>query len=153
MRVLMGVIQSKDGVFYVRRKVPRKLEEATARVLGNGRSRSSWLKRSLKTKDQREANIRAKHVLIEFDTILAKAEASLRSTPLRSSLSDQEIERIAAYHYASMLDEDDRFRHEGPASEQLFQSVSKQLVEAGIPVSSPFIVGNAPAYGLSDREM
>ena len=134
--------------------MPKKLEEATARVLANGRSRSSWLKRSLRTKDQREANIRAKHVLIEFDSILARAEASLRAVPpLRTNLSDQEIERIADYHYAAILDEDDEFRHNGPASEQLFQSVTKQLCEAGIPSSTAFKVGSVPAYGLSDREM
>jgi hypothetical protein len=96
--------------------VPKELEEATARVLATGRPRASWLKRSLNTKDQREANIRAKLVLIEFDNILAKAEASLRSAPLRSDLSDQEIDRIADYHFASMLDEDDELRRDGPAS-------------------------------------
>ena len=75
MRVLMGVIRSKDGVYYARRKVPKKLEEAAAEVVGAARPRLSWLKRSLRTKDQREANIRAKPILIEFDNIIARAEA------------------------------------------------------------------------------
>jgi hypothetical protein len=153
MRVLMGVIKSRHGIFYARRKVPKKLEAATAQLLATGRARVSWLKRSLKTKDKREANIRAKPVLIEFDNILAKAEALLRPAPSRSDLSDHEIERLAHYYYASLLSEDDDFRQDGPASEALFQSVAKQLSDAGIPFSTPFRIGGVPAYGLSDRQM
>jgi hypothetical protein len=51
----------------VRKKVPKQLEQATAEVLDNGKSRQVFLKRSVDTKDLREANIRAKPVLIEFD--------------------------------------------------------------------------------------
>ena len=61
-------------------------------------------KRSLHTKDLREANIKAKPVLIEFDRILAKAAAIAKDVPLVRELS--EIERLAAYQYASMLEED-----------------------------------------------
>ena len=71
MRVIMGVLKSKHGVYYVRKKVPAKLERAVSTVLGVPRSRVSWLKRSLHTKDPREANIKAKPVLIEFDCVLA----------------------------------------------------------------------------------
>jgi hypothetical protein len=60
---------------YVRKKVPKWLERPTAEVLGNGKSRQVFLKRSLDTKDLRDANIRAKPVLIKFDRMLAQAEA------------------------------------------------------------------------------
>jgi uncharacterized protein DUF6538 len=63
----MGVIRSKQGVYYARKKVPPKLEAAVSTVLGASRPRLSWLKKSLHTKEQREANIRAKPVLMEFD--------------------------------------------------------------------------------------
>jgi hypothetical protein len=64
----------------------------------------SWLKRSLRTKDPREANIKAKPVLMEFDRVLAKAASFLRDVPLRTQLSEREIERMAAYQFAFMLE-------------------------------------------------
>jgi hypothetical protein len=63
---------------------------------------------SLGTKDKREANLRAKPVLMEFDRILARAEALLSQTPLRSTLSRVEVERMAETHYAALLAEDDK---------------------------------------------
>ena len=93
-------------------------------------------------------------MLIEFDTTLAKAEALLRDVPLRSDLSDQEIGRIADYHYASMLAEDDEWRQDGPQAEELFQSISKKLRGWGRPVfATSFKIEQPSPYGLSDREM
>lgn len=62
----MGLIKSQHGVYIARKKVPKGLEEAVAKILDTGKTRQSWLKRSLGTKDPREANIRAKPVLIVF---------------------------------------------------------------------------------------
>ena len=149
----MGVLKSKHGVYYVRKKVPAKLEQAVSTVLGVPRSRVSWLKRSLRTKDLREANIRAKPVLMEFDRILASAAGLLQDAPLRTDLSEVEIERIADYQYASMLEEDEEVRRDGTGSEELFQNITKQLREAGVPSRSAFRSGTRPAFGLSDREM
>ena len=49
------------------KKVPPKLEKAVSGVLEASRPRVSWLQKSLHTKDLREANVRAKPVLTEFD--------------------------------------------------------------------------------------
>jgi hypothetical protein len=111
----MGVLKSKHGVYYVRKKVPDKLAEAVSSVIGSSRRRVSWLKRSLHTKDLREANIKAKPALIEFDNILARADALLTQVPVRADMSEHEIEKLAAYHYASLLDEDEEVRREGTA--------------------------------------
>ena len=153
MRVIMGVLKSKDGVYYVRKKVPAKLEEAVSRVLGAPRQRVSWLKRSLRTKDLREANIRAKPALIEFDRTLARAAALLDDLPKRNNLSDAEIERIADYHYATILGEDEDVRRDGTGSEELYQSVAKQLAEAGVAAEAHFAANPRPTFGLSNREM
>ena len=153
MRVIMGVLKSKHGVYYVRKKVPPKLEEAVSRVLETSRPRVAWLKRSLRTKDPREANIKAKPVLMEFDGIVARAATLLRQRPLVTQLSEIEIERLAAYQYASMLEEDDEVRRDGTGSEELFQAVTKQLEDAGVPFSTPFATTGKPTFGLSDREM
>jgi integrase len=153
MRVIMGVWKSKHGVYYVRKKVPAKLEGAVSTVLGLPRPRVSWLKRSLHTKDPREANIKAKPVLIEFDRVLARAADQLLDTPPTASLSEIEIERLAAYQYASLLEEDEALRRDGTGSEDLFQATAKQLREAGVAFSMGFQPGSGPACGLSDREM
>jgi hypothetical protein len=69
-------------------------------VLGVSKQRQSWLKKSLGTKDLREANIRAKPVLMEFDRTLARAEALIAERPVRASLAPAEIARMAELHYA-----------------------------------------------------
>ncbi len=75
------------------------------------------LKRSLRTKEPREANIRAKLVLAEFDRIIGKAKALIaaRSTPTikRTNLNDTEIARVAEHVYASELMFDERVRFGG----------------------------------------
>jgi hypothetical protein len=74
-------------------------------VLDNGKPRQMWLKRSLGTKDLREANVRAKAVLMTFDQIIARASALASERPLRTTLTDVEIKRIAEYLYAHELHE------------------------------------------------
>ena len=72
------------------------LEQATAEFLANGKSRQVFLKRTLDTKDLREANIRAKPVLIEFDRILAQADALTVQRPMRTALEKREIAKSPA---------------------------------------------------------
>src|SRR5215475_3794570 len=100
MRAMSGVSKNRHGVYYVRKKVPKQLEQATAEVLGNDKPRQVFLKRSLDTKDLREANIRAKPVLIEFDWTLAQAEALTVQRPMRTTLGKREIDQITSYFYA-----------------------------------------------------
>jgi integrase len=152
MRAMNGVSKNRHGVYYVRKKVPKQLEQATAEVLGNGKPRQVFLKRSLDTKGLREANIRAKPVLIEFDRILARAEALTVQRPMRTTLEKREIERITNYFFADQLAIDDEDRREG-GSEQLFQGVARQLSAAGVGYTTAYQVGDPPKVGLSDREM
>jgi hypothetical protein len=68
--ILMGVIKDRHGTYCARKTVPEKppgLQAAVARLLDNGKGLQKHLKRSLGTKDLREANIRAKPVLAEFE--------------------------------------------------------------------------------------
>ena len=89
----------------------------------------SWLKKSLRTKDAREANIKAKPVLMAFDSVLARAAGLLLNTPTRTHLSEREIERMAQYQFASMLEED-----EGTGSEELFQSIGGSFRKQASPL-------------------
>jgi len=87
----MGLIKNEHGVYHVRRKVPKALEEATATVMGVSKTRVSWLKETLGTKDEKQAKVRAKPVMMKFDGILAKAEALLVEHPVRTELTEAEI--------------------------------------------------------------
>jgi integrase len=147
-----GVAKNRHGVYYVRKKVPKRLEQPTAEFLGNGKSRQIFLKRTLDTKDLREANIRAKPVLMEFDRILAQAEALTVQRIMRATLEQREIEQITNYFFAHQLAIDDENRRDG-GSEQLFQSVAPQLSAAGVEYTTADQVGDPPTLGLSDREM
>ena len=99
MRVGMGLIKNEHGVFHVRRKVPKALEVATARAMGVPKERVSWLKETLGTKDEKQAKVLAKPVMMKFDRILAQAEALLVEHPVRTELTEAEIKRIADYYY------------------------------------------------------
>jgi hypothetical protein len=59
----MGLIKNEHGVYHVRRKVPKALEAATATVMGVPKERVSWLKETLKTKDEKRAKVLAKPVV------------------------------------------------------------------------------------------
>ena len=152
MPISMSVIQNEHGVFVVRKKVPKKLEEVTAVVTGASKPRIAFLQRSLRTKDKREARRLAPPVLMEFERVLAEAEALLMERPLRSELDSREIERIASFFYISELAADEEGRREG-GSEASFQDIARQLDEAGIEYQTPYAIGSVPKFGLSDREM
>jgi hypothetical protein len=118
MSFWMGLNRNRHGTYEARKKVPAHLEEAVARVLGNGKPKQVWLKRSLGTKDHSEAKRRVKAVQIEFDRILERAKEVLAERPLRDTLSDAEIKLIADYHYAETLHTDDEETREGTGRDE-----------------------------------
>jgi integrase len=138
MRALMGVIADRHGTYYARRKVPKRVQEAVVLVLGNGKTKQTWLKKSLGTKDLKEANVRAKPVLMQFDQIIAQAEAQLKERPIRTSISDTEIKRIAEYAYAHELAADEELREDGLGDDPMAAEIHRQLTEAGVEFNSPF---------------
>jgi hypothetical protein len=84
MRVIMGVIKSKDGVYYLRKKAPAKLEETLSTVLIHSTNPQYSERRGCRglkghcVPDPRRANILAEPVLMEFDCVLARHGASKR---------------------------------------------------------------------------
>jgi integrase len=145
MRALMGLIKDRHGTYYARHKVPERLQEAVARILDNGKARQVWLKKSLGTKVVAQANVRAKPVQIEFDRLLAKAEAQLKERPLRSSLAHVEIKRIADFFLASALAVDEKRRITGKGDDLLFVSVDARCAMEALALE--------PGRGLSPRTM
>jgi hypothetical protein len=67
--------------------------------------------------------------MMEFDRILAQAEALLVEHPVRTKLTEAEIKQIADYFYANHLGADQELREEGIGSDPVFASVHRQLVE------------------------
>lgn len=108
------LIQNSALVWCVQRKVPERLQAAVARYIGSKRPKQVYLKKSLGTKDRREATRRAAHALAGIDRILKGAEALTLKPKAkanrRTSLSDTEIKRMAEYVYAKTLAWDDRFK-------------------------------------------
>ncbi len=153
MRAMRDLIKDRHGTWNAQRRVPPRLQEAVARVLGNGKAKQVFLKKSLGTKDLREANVAAKHVLAGFDRTLGEAEALLRERPVKDTLTPAQIKRVAESYYASILESDEEERREGTGSEAVFQSIAKQLTAAGVEFRTPFDVGSLPEAGLSDREV
>ena len=123
-------------------------------MLDNGKPRQTWLKRSLGTKDRSEANRRVKVVQIEFDRTLERAKGLLVERPIRDSLSDAEIKRIAEYHFAELLHFDEEQTREGTGRDALMQSIASQLDAAGVQYTMgvPFS-RNPPEHGLSDADV
>ena len=79
----------------------------------SARARRARARQSLGTKDPHEAKRRAVAVLADFNKTLDQAEALLLELPLRTSLSQSEIDRIAEFYYASVLAGDEEFTSEG----------------------------------------
>ena len=152
VRIGMGLIKNEHGVYHVRRKVPKHLEEATARVTGAAKARQPWLKQSLRTKDEKRARVLSKPIMMEFDRIIAKAEALAVELPVRTNLTEGEVRQISDYFYALQLCDDEELRAEGIGDDPLFADIHRQLTEAGIEFTSPFMVEKSGS-GLSDRMM
>ena len=150
VRVGMGLIKNEHDVYHVRRKVPKSLEEATARVTGVPKERVSWLKETLGTKDEKQAKIRAKPVMMKFDGILARAEALLVEHPVRTSLTEAEIKRISDYCYAYELSADEELRAEGIGDDPLFASIPPMLALRTSNLDSPF-AAKEESPAISDR--
>jgi hypothetical protein len=155
MYVGMGLRKNEHGVFVVRIPVPKHLQEPIARVLSNGKDRQAYLQKSTGTKDKTEAKRIAVDVLAGFRKTLDEAEALLAERPLRTSLSQAEIDRIAEFYYATVLAADEDFTTEGhQADEDLVRSVARQLADAGIEYDMPApLDAQRPPYGLTNRQV
>jgi integrase len=143
MRAMMGLIKNRHGTYYAQKMVPARLQDAVAQVLGNGKAKQVWLKKSLGTKVVGEANVRAKPVQMEFDRIIARAEAQLKERPLRTSLSAVEIKRMAEYYYANKLASHDEYLRIAPEEERALRQLDPEVTWAD-PV---------PAFGLSRSQV
>lgn len=109
----MGLFKNRHAVYFAQKRVPEELQCAVAEVLQTGRPRQVFLKRSLNTKDPREARVRAMSVLLEFDHILGMAAKRAATAPVKRELSEREIALVADYVYARELADHEEWRAGG----------------------------------------
>jgi hypothetical protein len=150
MHSMPYLIQNSALVWCVQRKVPERLQAAVARILGGKKATQVYLKKSLATKDRREATRRAPHALADIDRTLREAEALVKQpTPkaaLRAKLTDTEIKRMAEYVYAKALALDERFRF-GRDEFKRMEAEHIQLGGHAMPWATPYDA--LPKHGLS----
>lgn len=158
MRSMPYLIKHPSGVFYAQRKVPEHLQATVPLVLKNGKTRQVFLKRSLGTKDKKQANISIKPVLIDFDRIIREAEALERSKPpMRTTLTAAEITRMAEYVYAKELQDDERIRVGGRDEYARIRKAARKEAEASGKDPDQIVplwrYENLPKYGLSADQL
>jgi hypothetical protein len=139
MHSMPYLIKNPAGTWCVQRKVPEKLQAAVARILGGKKPAQVYLKKSLATKDRREATRRAPHALADIDRTLREA-AALTTRPeakavLRSTLTDTEIKRMAEYVYAKALAWDERTRY---GRDEMKRMEAEHIGLEGRPLSGPW---------------
>src|SRR6267378_1218027 len=155
MHSMPYLIKNPAGTWCVQRKVPERLQAAVARVLGGKKAAQAYLKKSLGTKDHREATRRAIHALADVDRILKQAEALItQPTPkaaLRATLNDAEIKRMAEYIYAKTLAWDERTRY---GRDGLKRMEAEHLRLEGRPLGPwAFPYETLPEHGLSPAQL
>jgi integrase len=150
------LIKNPAGTWCVQRKVPEKLQAAVARILGGKKPAQVYLKKSLATKDRREATRRAPHALADIDRTLREA-AALTARPkakavLRSTLTDTEIKRMAEYVYANALAWDERTRY---GRDEMKRMEAEHIRLEGRPLSAPWAhpYETLPQHGLSPAQL
>jgi integrase len=156
MHSMPYLIQNSALVWCVQRKVPERLQAAVARILGGKKPTQVYLKKSLATKDRREATRRAPHALADIDRTLREAEALVErpasKAALRANLTETEIKRMAEYVYAKALAWDERTRY---GRDELKRMEAEHIRLEGRPFSGPwaFPYENLPAQGLSPAQL
>jgi hypothetical protein len=156
MRALMGLIKDRHGTYCAQQRVPKGLQEAVARVLGNGKRKQVFLKRSLGTKVLREANVRAKPVLMGFDRIIRRATEILaeKQAPKllkRTSLNPAEIARMIDYFYADMLAFDEQARFHGRAGAARAVEWIRRNEEPDFEL--PYPLESIPEFGITPERL
>jgi hypothetical protein len=152
------LIKNSAGSWCVQKKVPEHLQAAVARVLGSKKQTQVYLKKSLGTKDRREAARRAPHALADLDRKLREAEALSKQQPVkrkaqhRATVNDAEIRRMGEYVYVKTLAWDERTRY---GRDELKRMEAEHERLEGRPFVGPwaFPYDSLPPQGLSRAQL
>jgi len=104
----MGIVRNRYGVYEARKKVPKRLEEATATVLGASKQRQIVAQEVIRDEGPSRSESQSKARAHGVRPACSRApRRSSAEKPLRASLTQAEIDRMAELHYAKVLAEDD----------------------------------------------
>ncbi|QXG80054.1 DUF6538 domain-containing protein [Rhodospirillum rubrum] len=106
---------------------------------------------SLKTSDPREALVRVRIASVKADQEFEVARR-IPKEEVRTSLSDDEAERLVAIYYQVRLEEDEEIRIGGKQEADLYLGVKAQLEALGIGHANYTNEEAVAEYGLSQRE-
>lgn len=132
----------RGAVYWFRAKVPVDLRDDYAP--------KREITYSLRTKNPREALEKVRIESVKLDQEFNRLRR-LKAAQPQDSLSEAEIERLAAIYLNRLLTEDDELRLEGAADEDLFERNAQEVATAGAIVG--FSANEARrSRGMSDRE-
>ncbi|PLW76684.1 DUF6538 domain-containing protein [Cohaesibacter celericrescens] len=144
MKVVSGYpdLYCRSGTYYLCKRIPKGLEDAY--------SGKSHIRRSLRTKNKREAIKRLHAEQVKLD-----AEFAANHVKLRKTLSTTEANEIAQSYLRDLLIEDMEVRQDGDLeSVSVFDQVKDQLKQAQIPHKVGYSEQEIVAeFGLSDRDV
>src|SRR5215470_8880575 len=120
MNVGMGLIRDETERGSFAGRCLSALREPVFRVLDRAKQQQMWLQKSTRTKDKAEAKQPAPAIMGEFAKVLREAEGLLAERPLRTILAQSEIDRVAEFHYASVLAGDEEFTTEDAQADEDF---------------------------------
>lgn len=107
---------------------------------------------SLKTKDRKEAEARARIESVKIDQEFARVRAQLTQEPKRT-ITDMEIARLEALYYHQALESDAEFRQEGSGEQELLKGIERQLQEHGAGYEAQWSPDDLESdEGLSERD-
>lgn len=135
-------LAKRGRMYWIRAKVPSDLKAYFAP--------KTEIIYSLKTSDPREALEKVRIESVKIDQEFGLARRKLNAD-LRTSLSDHEIERLAAIYFHTLMEEDEELRMEGAGEAKLYAGITKQLAASGgwFTFEDHELRSD---YGLSDRE-
>ena len=146
MALMSHLIKDRHGTYYTRRVVPAALRPFMPEPW---RGKAEW-KRTLGTKDPKEAKRANIAMLARMSAAFEVAEARQRATA-RESLSDDEIKALAEWYGLEQLSQDTAFREtEHAEDDAVYAQVRAQLVQHGISVP---LVAVSNGWGMSDRQV
>lgn len=135
-------LTKRGRMYWIRAKVPADLRAHYAP--------KTEIIYSLKTSDPRDALEKVRIESVKIDQEFSVARRKLNAE-MRTSLSDNEIERLAAIHLHHLMEEDEEARMEGAGESDMYLAIARQVEAVGGAVG--FADGEVRAeFGLSSRE-
>jgi integrase len=136
-------LEPRGSVWWFRRKIEKELLAYYAP--------KTEFRFSLRTKDKKEAEAKARIESVKLDQEFARVKAELLAEPKRT-ISDTEIARLEAIYYHQALEIDAEKREDGTGYEQAAKKIEEQLQALGVEYETWHPDDTEAEVGLSNRD-